>query len=123
MDEQRFDNIARRVGGLRTRRDALKTAGCGTAAAIFAALGLEKSALAQQVGIQDHCKTLQVQCDKARECCGFRKGSTEIRCKNITGLSGERCCGQARASCNEDQDCCEDFECNLNTFRCRRIIT
>jgi hypothetical protein len=41
MDEQRFDNIARRSGRIRSRRDALKTAGFGTVAAAFAAFGLE----------------------------------------------------------------------------------
>ena len=119
MDDRGFDNIARRLGTLRSRRSALKTAGCGTVAAVFAALGLDNSALAQ-VTTQDHCKTLQRPCDRARECCGFRKGSSEIRCKTITGLSGERCCGQAKASCNEDRDCCQDFECNMTTLRCQR---
>jgi hypothetical protein len=120
MDEKGFDNIARRVGGLRTRRDALKAAGCGTAAAIFAALGLENSALAQ-VTVQNHCRALGTPCTKASQCCGFRRRSTEIRCKPITGRSGTRCCGQARASCDTTDDCCELYECNQSILECQRI--
>ena len=52
MDDTSFDNIARRLGGLRSRRAALKTAGGATVAAVLTAIGLENSALAQEVGIE-----------------------------------------------------------------------
>jgi hypothetical protein len=118
MDEKWFDNIARRVGGLRSRRDALKAAG-GVAAAAFAALGLENSALAQ-VSTQDHCQVRGGTCITKRECCGWRRRSREIVCRPITGLSGDRCCGTDTARCTDDLDCCELFECNLTTLRCQR---
>jgi hypothetical protein len=120
MDDQGFDNIARRLGGLRTRRDALKTAGCGTAAAVFAALGLEKSALAQQVGIENHCLVRGERCDSKLECCGARRRSKEIVCKASNVDGADRCCGQAKASCLDDDDCCLAYTCNTN-FRCVRI--
>ena len=87
MDDQGFDNIARRLGGLRSRRSALKTAGCGTAAAVFAALGLEKSALAQ-VTIQNHCLVRGSACQRARECCGWWRKSREILCRTSTAGPG-----------------------------------
>jgi hypothetical protein len=121
MDEQRFDNIARSLAILRSRRGALKTAGFGTVAAVFSSLGPQKSALAD-FNTEHHCKEPGVPCGKKTECCGFtRKRPKETVCKPITGLDGPRCCGQARASCFEDQDCCQLYECNLNTFECQLI--
>jgi len=124
MDDRGFDNIARRVGELRSRRAALKIAGYGTVAAVFAALGLENSALAEGVvGIENHCKTRRVTCEKPKECCGYRrKSKREIVCKPITGLpGGPRCCGQNKASCFDDDDCCQLYECNQNTLQCQLI--
>ena len=112
MDEKGFDNIARRIGGLRTRRDALKTAGCGAAVAVFAALGLENSALARRVGTENHCRALGTPCTRARQCCGWRYKSPEIRCKDSNAGSGNRCCGQTSASCLDDTDCCLNYFCN-----------
>jgi hypothetical protein len=123
MDDKTFDNIARRLGGLRSRREALKTAG-GVAAAVFTAVGLENSALAEEVvGIENHCKARRVTCEKPKECCGYRrKRKREIVCKPITGLGGgDRCCGQNKASCFADDDCCQLYECNQNTLQCQLI--
>jgi hypothetical protein len=119
MDEQRFDNIARRLGGLRSRRDALKTVGCG-AAAVFTALGLENSALAQEVGAENHCQVRGGPCLKKKECCGARRKSNEIVCKTSTAGPGTRCCGQKTAFCQDDTDCCQLFFCNSN-FKCALI--
>jgi hypothetical protein len=116
MDDKGFDNIARRLGGLQSRRSALKTAGCGTAAAIFAALGLENSALAQ-IGIQNHCLVRGRECFRARDCCGWRRRTKEIVCRASNAGPGDRCCGQARASCEDDTDCCALYTCNTS-FRC-----
>jgi hypothetical protein len=112
MDEQRFDNVARRLGGLRSRRDALKTAGCG-AVAVLAAFGLENSALAQQLSVADTCLAPGVPCQKSRQCCGFRRQSKKIRCKLSNAGTGNRCCGQRGASCFDDNDCCLNNFCNL----------
>jgi hypothetical protein len=120
MDDKGFDNIARRLGGLQSRRSALKTAGCGAAAAVFAALGLENSTLAQ-VTSQNHCLVRGRQCTRARECCGWRRGSKEIVCKPISGMSGNRCCGQGRATCNDNSDCCQLYQCNLSRLECQLI--
>jgi hypothetical protein len=118
MDEQRFDNIARRLGGLRTRRAALKTAGCGTAAAVFAVLGLENSALAQ-VTTEDHCTVRTLACNRNKECCGYsRKRRREIVCKPSNAGPGDRCCGQRRASCRDDADCCLTFRCSTTELEC-----
>src|SRR5215212_3561652 len=72
MDDKSFDNIARRLGGLRSRRAALKTAGGAAAAAIFTALGLQNSALAQgiQVTIEANCLVRGETCQKKKDCCG-----------------------------------------------------
>jgi hypothetical protein len=115
MDEQRFDNIARRLGGIRSRRDALRTAGFGTVAAVFTALGLKNSALAQDVGIENHCITLGLRCENKKDCCGFsRKRRREIVCKLSNAGSGDRCCGQEKASCVDNFDCCLNYFCNIN---------
>jgi hypothetical protein len=121
MDDRRFDNIARRVGGLRSRRSALKIAGSGTAAAVFAALGLENSARAGDLGVANHCVAQGANCSRKKDCCGARKRSKEIVCDIITGQEGRRCCGRRGASCGDDAQCCETFECNLITQRCQHI--
>jgi hypothetical protein len=118
MDDQKFDNIARRLGQLRSRRDALKIASCGTVA-VFAALGLENSALAQ-VTIENHCKAIGTSCTKKKQCCGARRSSKEIVCSSIAGRTGKFCCGQATASCEFDTQCCSLFRCN-NEGECVRI--
>jgi hypothetical protein len=117
MDDRGFDNIARRLGGLRSRRSALKTAGCGTAAAIFAAFGLENSALAQ-ITVERDCLVRGAQCQSARQCCGWKRNSKEIRCKTSTAGDGTRCCGQKGASCLNDTHCCSLFFCN-SAQRCQ----
>ena len=111
MDDRGFDNFARRLGGLGSRRSALKIAGCGAAAAVFAAFGLETSTLAQ-VTAQNHCKALGVGCTRARQCCGWRRKSKEIRCTASNAGTGQRCCGTTRASCLDDTDCCLNYFCN-----------
>jgi hypothetical protein len=50
MDDRRFDNIARRLGRIPSRRDALRSGSLGTVAAIFTAFRLEKSGLAPVTG-------------------------------------------------------------------------
>ena len=112
MDEKSFDNIARRMGGLRSRRSALRTAGCGAAAAVFTALGLEKSALAQ-VTIENHCLVRRAICQRNKDCCGFRRRSREIVCDLSNAGSGDRCCGRRSASCLADNDCCLNYFCNI----------
>jgi hypothetical protein len=111
MDDQGFDNLARRLGGLRSRRSALKSAGCGTVAAVFAALGLEQSALAQAT-IENHCVVRREPCVRKLDCCGARRRSKEIVCDLSNAGSGIRCCGRNRASCFDDTDCCATFACN-----------
>src|SRR5215212_3656569 len=91
MDDTSFDNIARRLGGLRSRRAALKTAG-GAAAVVFTALGLETSARAQ-VSIENHCKVPGLSCNKKKQCCGAKKKSKEIVCDLSNAGTGPRCCG------------------------------
>ena len=114
MDEQKFDNIARRLGRIRSRRDALKTAGFGTVAAIFTAFGLEQSALAQVVTIENHCLDRGVACDNKKQCCGFsKKRRKEIVCDLSNAGPGNRCCGKTRASCFSDDDCCALYFCNI----------
>src|SRR5215208_5092664 len=105
MDEQKFDNIARRLSVLRTRRGALKTASCGAAAAIFSALGLEKSALGQ-VTIENHCVVRRGSCRRKLDCCGAKRNSKEIACGLSNFDTGDRCCGRRSASCVDADDCC-----------------
>src|SRR5829696_5498491 len=70
MDDKTFDNIARRLGGLRSRRAALKTAGSAAAFAVFTALGRETPALADDgVGIENHCLVRGAICQKKKDCC------------------------------------------------------
>jgi hypothetical protein len=121
MDEQRFDNIARRLGRIRSRRDALKTAGLGTVAAAFTAFGLEKSALAQVVTIENHCRVRGAPCpdNNKKKCCGYtKKHKKEIVCGPSTEGPGPRCCGQKNASCVDDTDCCLTYRCSVNDLIC-----
>src|SRR5215213_4777724 len=123
MDDRGFDNIARRVGDLRSRRAALKIAGCGTVAAVFAALGLENSALAQdiQVGIEANCLVRGERCEKKKQCCGGKKNSKEIVCKTSAAAgTGLRCCGQAKANCLNNSHCCDLYFCNAQN-RCTHV--
>jgi len=113
MDDKSFDNIARRLGGLRSRRAALKTAGGAAAAAVFTAIGLENSALAQEVGIENHCLVPGAICQKKKDCCGAKRKSKEIICNLSNAGSGNRCCGQRRASCLDNDDCCLNYFCNI----------
>jgi hypothetical protein len=112
MDDQRFDNIARRLGGLRSRRSALKIAGSGAAATLFAALGLETSARARGISTENHCLVRGQRCESKGQCCGAVRRSKEIVCSTIAGMSGDRCCGKTTASCVDDDDCCELYFCN-----------
>ena len=120
MDDITFDNIARRLGGLRSRRAALKTAGGAAAAAVFTAIGLENSALAQEVGIENHCLVRGATCQKKKDCCGAKGNSKEIVCKTITGLQDNRCCGQQKASCLTDEHCCALYTCNTQG-KCQHV--
>jgi hypothetical protein len=120
MDGQRFDNIARRLGGPLSRRFALKVAGGGAAAAVFAALGLESSVLAGQVGTENHCLVRGERCTKKKQCCGARRKSKEIVCKISPAGEGTRCCGQKNASCLDDNDCCDLYFCNQE-LKCKHV--
>ncbi len=122
MDDRSFDNIARRLAAPRSRRGALKTAGHSTVAAVFTALGLENSALAREVGTENHCIVRRGSCDQKKKCCGYSNNrKREIVCKPIPGFSGTRCCGQNKASCFDDTDCCQLYECNQNILQCQLI--
>jgi hypothetical protein len=112
MDGQRFDNFARRLGELRSRRDALKAAG-SAAAAVFIGLGLEKSTLAQEFGTEDHCAAYGVGCTNRKQCCGYnRRRKREVVCGLSNAGPGNLCCGQTRASCFTDEDCCRNYFCS-----------
>jgi hypothetical protein len=119
MDDQGFDNIARRLAAPRSRRGTLKTAGFGAVVAVLTALGLEKTALAQVVTIENHCLVRGFPCQDKKKCCGFsKKHKNEIVCKGSNAGEGPRCCGQKTASCLDDSDCCLTFRCSATEFEC-----
>lgn len=122
MDDRGFDNIARRLGAIQSRRSAFKIAGSGAAGAVLAALGLESSALAGDLGATNHCLVRGSSCEKRKQCCGYRRKSRrEIVCKSSSAGPGLRCCGQSKASCVDTTDCCDLYECNQSTLKCQRI--
>ena len=136
MDGERFDTIARALGGRQSRRAALRSGGAGIAATLFAALGISTGRAApraQEVctdpsrpGVGCDCTTgTQGACgDTTLLCCANDPNGppggpgtctpSSVGCNPLGPSStpctsrGCRCNGGVQGSCDDGLTCCPD---------------
>ena len=109
MDGQSFDTLVRRLGAARSRRQALVALG-GSA---LVALGLREPATAQIDALG--CRSRLQHCESVDQCCG-EESPRDIDCNRVSrkcekNIRGKRCCGDKRAKCADDCDCCRGLRC------------
>ena len=116
MDDKTFDSLVKLSATSTGRRRLLQAA----TAAGFGGLLTRGAAGAQQV-VAEACQRLQSRCDRNRQCeC---KNTVNVICDRLPGKcnkNGERCCGVARAKCQQDCDCCKGYKCNKDKNKCKR---
>lgn len=136
MDDCRFDNWTRTIGGTADRRSAVKGMAAGAAALLTLAkaqLGLAQDA---DVTLDATCKGNKAKCRKDQECCSkkCKKGKCKCAgegaaCKRDNGCCSGTCrnsdgrgkceCGNKGDFCNNDSDCCSNF-CRDGKCKCVR---
>jgi hypothetical protein len=144
MDDCRFDNWTRLIGGETDRRSAVKGFAGGVAALLTMAraeLGLAQDA--DLVVEAKNCKATNGKCQKDNDCCSLNcklkkkkkknkkeKGTCKCsgqgnRCKRDSGCCNGVCrsgtcdCGEEDDFCSDDGDCCSR-KCENGSCRCGR---
>jgi hypothetical protein len=121
MDDKTFDSLLR-LGATRTGRRRLLQA---ASAAGIGGLLTRGGAAAQDV-IAQACQNRQTKCNRNRQCqCKRGVEFENVICDRLTkrcnrNRSGDRCCGVAKATCDNDCDCCRGYQCNKNRNECVR---
>ena len=116
VDDRRFDEMIKTLGGGGSRRAALKGA---AAAALAGVLALRGSGASAAPGAERACREYTRRCETTNQCCGGKSA-----CRRITkldcNLNGRRCCGTRGAFCRDigNCGCCQDLVCNPLTNRC-----
>jgi hypothetical protein len=114
MDGKRFDALAKLSVTRGGRQRLLQTA---LAAGFGGPLG--RGAVETQAAGIEACQNLQSSCDRNRQCeCKDRRNVICDPLRSQCNKPGDRCCGTARARCNEDCDCGKGYRCNENKKKC-----
>lgn len=128
MDDCRFDNLTRMLGGMQDRRSSLRTlAGAGVALISLARadLGL---AVDDDVLIEG-CRLTGERCSKHKQCCSNKcdrkrrkKRGHDAGDKNHrrNKNDGECRCSRNGKHCTKDAACCKGF-CDQKDNRCRCV--
>jgi hypothetical protein len=121
MDDKTFDSLLKLSATRTGRRRLLQAA----SAAGIGGLLTRGGATAQDV-IAQACQNRQTKCNRNRQCQCKRGAEFEnVICDRLTkrcnrNRSGDRCCGVAKATCDNDCDCCRGYQCNKNRNECVR---
>ncbi len=134
MDECRFDNWTRLLGGLQDRRAALRElAGAGTA--LLALARVDLGFAAEDDVLIEGCRLSGEGCSKNKQCCSdkcnrHRKKKKKKNNDNVNNghhhhknkkkNDGECQCLDNGKSCRKDAACCRGF-CDKNSFECRCV--
>lgn len=115
MDDCRFDNWTRMLGGLRDRRTAFKeVAGAGIALISLARADL---GLAEEDDVlTEGCRLTGERCKRNNNCCSNKCKKGKKRGKNNKGEKECRCLKNGR-KCKKDAACCKGH-CDRNTRKC-----
>lgn len=128
MDDCRFDNWTRMLGGLRDRRTALKeVAGAGVALVSLARADL---GFAQEDDVLvEGCRLTGERCKRNNNCCSGkchrkkrkkrRNDNDGRRRKNRKGDGKCKCLGNGK-KCKKDAACCKGY-CDRNDRKCRCV--
>jgi len=116
MDDKTFDSLLKLTATRSGRRRLLQA----TATAGIGGL-LSRDGAAAQV-VAEACQKRQSRCDRNRECeCKNGRDFENVTCDRLPGKcdrTGDRCCGEAKATCDNDCDCCKGFKCNKDKKKC-----
>lgn len=129
VDHDRFDGLARALGGGASRRAALGMAG----ASALGALGLAALPGAEEAGAKKEgkrrkrrrrrCKLVNLRgkaCASDKACCPSRKSVCGIPFGGAE-TDPEECCGVAGAPCEFPSDCCATFTCPAGGGACQEV--
>ena len=123
MDGDRFDGIARMLGGVVTRRRAVRGVAAAATLAVVGGAGMDPTEVGaarnRKKKKDKRCLRAGQRCSGAKQCC---PKETDRICDVPTGggNSDTYCCGGRGAKCggaNEDGDavglkCCANFRCS-----------
>ena len=127
MDGSRFDNLTQLIGGISTRRIAVRSALGGVAASAIAAVGLkatsgDTAAKKKRKKKKCKCKPLNADapCSSNKQCCTNETNRACAVAENASN-SDTTCCGALNGECggiNGDGDtvapfCCANYVCNV----------
>ena len=115
VDDKMFDSLVKVTATSTGRRRLLQAAG----AAGIGSLLTRGMAGAEEV-VTEACQNRGSNCNRNRQCkC---KGESNVICDPLSRgcKSGQRCCGEAKATCDRDCDCCKGYQCNRNQNECIR---
>ncbi|MFT4039821.1 MAG: hypothetical protein QM692_16710 [Thermomicrobiales bacterium] len=122
MDECRFDNWTRMLGGMIDRRTALRDmTGAGVALVTLAKADLGLAA--DDEVLIEGCRLSGDKCDKGSQCCsgdckGAKKKKKKKNGKKRPKKQGECRCKGEGDGCSKDSACCRGY-CDKNEGRCR----
>jgi hypothetical protein len=126
VDDERFDQLARTLGILRTRRGVLSTTGLFGAVVVLATTGLDTTeAKKKRKRNQKKCTKRRAydRCGRGKQCCSkqccTRRGSSNPR-PSICGRQGIRCCSIVAGGgwCDNGDTCCPPDWLNPNGACC-----
>ncbi|MGH2618507.1 MAG: hypothetical protein ACRDJC_25025 [Thermomicrobiales bacterium] len=126
VDNDRFDTLARALGGGASRRTVLGTAGVSAMGALgLAALLAPDEAEAKQGGKKRkrrrrRCKLTNLRgktCGADKDCCTNKKYACGIPFGGAEG-DPEECCGDEGAPCEFPSDCCSGLTCPSGGGEC-----
>lgn len=113
MDNKTFDCLVKQTATKTGRRRLFQA----VAAAGVGGLLTRGGAAAEGAGTLA-CQNRGTNCSRNRQCrC---KGESNVICDPLARgcRSGQRCCGVKGATCDNDCDCCKNYQCNKNRGLC-----
>ncbi|MCC7022927.1 MAG: hypothetical protein IT338_08875 [Thermomicrobiales bacterium] len=120
MDDCRFDNLTRMLGGLQDRRSALRTL-TGAGAALISLARADLGLAADDDVLIEGCRLTGERCKRNNNCCsGVCKGRKKHDKNGKKKREGEcKCLGNGK-KCKKDAACCKGF-CDPKDNRCRCV--
>ena len=111
MDGKTFDSLTKLTATSTGRRRLLQAAGTAGIGSL-----LTRGVVGAQDVVAAACQNRQSTCNRNRNCeCHTGEKFKNVACDPLPGKckkNGDRCCGKADATCDQDCDCCKNFKCN-----------